>query len=301
MDREIAHRESEQTFGILAEQFLAVCEKSLRLATVSGYKRHLKTDAKRLQSHPINSITQAQIATLLNDIAKRGAVTANRCRATLTAFFSWAMGEGIALANPVANTNKREEKSRDRVLSDAELKAIWTALGEDDYGRIVKLLMLTGQRADEIAGLRWNEIGEDVITFAAERVKNKREHVVPLSEVASAIIPSERKGAHVFGRDDTGFQGWSKCKARLDEKLGKTVAPWRVHDLRRTVATGMAKLKVQPHVIEVVLNHASGHKAGVAGIYNRFDYLPEKTQALALWADHITAVVPDEAGVSRNT
>jgi integrase len=228
--------------------------------------------------------------------------------------FVWAMGEGLVDSNPVIGTNKPEEpKARDRVLTDAELAEIWAACRDDDFGRIVKLLLLTGQRRDEIGDLAWNEIDLErgVIELAVERTKNKRPHIVPVAPVAAAILEkaphrARPKGAvdYVFGESGSGgFSGWSKAKAALDRRINdararagagepQPIADWRLHDLRRTTATAMAdKLGVLPHIIEAVLNHVSGHKAGVAGVYNRAIYLPEKKAALARWAEHLEAVV----------
>jgi integrase len=220
--------------------------------------------------------------------------------------FVWGMTEELAAANPVISTRKREEKSRDRVLSDAELKVIWNAVDDDHYGAIIKLLMLTGQRANEIAGLRWSEIDfdRDVILLPAERTKNGRPHQVPMSGTVKEILgnagldvifsaqPRTEGRDLVFGYGVGPFSGWSKSKEALDAAIGnKIAAHWVPHDLRRTWATRMADLGVQPHVIEAVLNHVSGHRAGVAGIYNRAMYAKEKAEALNLWADHIAAVL----------
>ena len=207
-------------------------------------------------------------------------------------------------ANPVAATNRPQEPvSRDRVLSDGELREIWNACQDDDYGRIVKLLLLTGQRRDEIAALEWSEIDLDaaLITLPKERTKNKRAHDVPLSDLALSILPSPRHGRElVFGEGEGPFTGFSAAKRRLDERINaaraKPMPEWRLHDLRRTAATRLADLGVQPHIIEALLNHVSGHKAGVAGIYNRAAYAPEKRAALTLWAEHIPALVD---GVDR--
>jgi integrase len=217
------------------------------------------------------------------------------------------MQRGYADRNPVVGTPTRKEKSRDRVLSDAELKVIWKGLDADQYGAIIKLLMLTGQRANEIAGLRWSEIDfdRDMIVLPAERTKNSRVHQLPMSSTVREIVEArakEQEGENekrnekgrdlVFGYGDGPFSGWSKAKTTLDERLaGKLKSHWVPHDLRRTVATRMADLGIQPHVIEAVLNHVSGHKAGVAGIYNRSLYSSEKAAALAQWADHVTALI----------
>jgi integrase len=287
----VAKQEAEYTFAVLAERFLDARRPELRPATIGEYERHLRTDAKSLHRLPISVVTQADIARLLNNAP--GAVTANRLRSTLSAMFVWVMKEGVVLprGNPAALTNKRAEQPRDRVLSNDELKSIWLALDNDDYGDIVKLLILTACRAEEIAGLLWWEVGDSAINLPGSRTKNKRAHTIPLSEPAKAIIADIGRGkrTHVFGRDDTGFFGWTKCKQRLDQKLG--IPPWVTHDLRRTAVTGMAEIGVPPHIIEAVVNHVSGHKGGVAGIYNRATYDKEKREALNLWAEHVMALI----------
>ncbi|MFY9835462.1 MAG: site-specific integrase [Xanthobacteraceae bacterium] len=167
----------------------------------------------------------------------------------------------------------------------------------------MRLLILTGQRREEIGWLEWDEVDLDrrVIALPPERTKNKRLHELPLSTQARAILERQphRKGRdHIFGIGNGGFSGWSDCKVHLDgailDRRGRRAKPmpdWRLHDLRRTAATGMAELGVQPHIIEAVLNHVSGHKAGVAGIYNRAKYADEMRSALQCWADHVEALV----------
>jgi integrase len=215
------------------------------------------------------------------------------------------MGEGYADSNPVIGTNRASTgASRDRILKDGELVKIWSACRDDDFGWIVRLLMLTAQRRDEIAGLRRSEIEEDedenkLIALPKERTKNSRPHDVPLSAQALAVldeIEEDDERDLIFGYGEGGFSGYSKAKAALDERCG--VSDWTLHDLRRTAATRMADLGVQPHVIEAVLNHVSGHKAGVAGIYNRSTYAKEKRAALDLWGSHIQTLLAKAEGAN---
>jgi integrase len=305
MNKETARLEVDNTFAVLADQFLEARKPSWRTRTYEEIKRHLIKYAKSLRPFPITAVAQRNIANLLSDIAEeKGHVTANRVRSSLCAFFGWIIREGVRLpeGNVASYTNKREEGSRDRVLTDGELGLIWNACLDDDYGAILKLLMLTGQRANEIAQLHWNEVHDQQIVLPAERTKNARSHVIPLSEAAKGILTWFRKGDRkfVFGRDDTGFSGWGKAKEKLDARVAEAKKPlkhWTVHDLRRTVATGMAELGVQPHIIEAVINHVSGHKGGVAGIYNRATYDKEKREALNLWAEHLMAMVEGRAAV----
>ena len=199
-------------------------------------------------------------------------------------------------------TNKAsEDKPRERILTDRELAVIWNAAPANDYGRIVRLLMLTAQRRDEIGSLRRLEIDTagQMISLPGERTKNGRAHDVPLSGAALAElnVVSEREGSPlVFGSGEGGYSG-CRSRRRLWTQSCK-LDPWTLHDLRRTAATRMADLGVLPHVIEAVLNHVSGHKAGVAGIYNRSTYAAEKRAALDLWANHIRTVVAQAAGAN---
>jgi integrase len=156
-------------------------------------------------------------------------------------------------------------------------------------------LILTGQRREEIGGLRHSEICDGSIVLPGTRTKNKRAHVVPLAAAAQAILVKMPAGDDDFvcgnGRP---FTSWGYGKARIDARLAAAcikLDPWRVHDIRRSVATGMAEAGIAPHIVEAVLNHVSGHKAGVAGIYNRATYEREKRQALELWAEHVMALV----------
>jgi integrase len=194
----------------------------------------------------------------------------------------------------VVNTNRREEKTRDRVLSDAELRTVWRALEDDDYGMVVKLLMLTGQRAGEIAGLEWAEVNfkQVLISLPGERTKNGRPHNIPMSATVNSLLQSRDEADRhlIFGQGEGPFSGWSKAKTALDRRTGP-LKHWTVHDLRRTVATGMADIGIQPHIIEAVLNHVSGHKGGVAGIYNRSSYAAKKAAALARWDEHVSQIV----------
>jgi len=248
---------------------------------------------------PIDRITRRDVATrLLTITAEHGAPTAARARSSLSAMFVWAMGAGLVDANPVIGTNRPElPAGRDRVLDDSELTGIWRACNDDDYGRIVRLLILTACRREEVGAMTWDEIDVDrsMWTIPASRTKNGRTHVLPLPQVAIEIIksvPHVVDRDYLFGVRAAGFTLWSVHKRLLDARLG-TIPPWRIHDTRRSVATGMANLGVQPHIIETVLNHYSGHRAGVAGVYNKSPYEREVKAALSLWADHIQKLVED--------
>jgi len=295
-----ANLAADNTFEVLANQYLEARKSKWRPKSYNQITRHLLKYAKPLHRLPITAVSQRNIANLLTEITtESGEATSNRLRSTLCSLFSWVIKEGIRLpeGNVASYTNKHQEKSRDRVLTDAELKTIWKACPDSDFGAIIKLLILTGQRANEIGGLCWDEVHDEQIVLPSRRTKNKRAHVVPLSDPTRAILEQFRADGrtHVFGRiDSAGFDGWGYAKRTLDTQIAKDGKPsehWTVHDLRRTVATRMAELGVQPHIIEAVLNHVSGHKGGIAGVYNRATYDKEKREALNLWAEHVTAMV----------
>jgi len=243
----------------------------------------------------LNEITRAHVAQRLQAIRQESSdVTAGRARAQLAAFFTRAMQEGLAEANPVIGTKGQSERpQRDRVLSDDELAKVWRACHDDDFGRIVRLLILTGCRRGEIGGLRWSEIHDDAIHLPAERCKNGRAHIVPLTPLAMQIIesiPHRADRDFLFGeRSVDGFDTW-QAKTAFKDGISE---PWVIHDLRRTCATGLANLGFQPHVIECVLNHTA-HRAGVGGVYNKSPYAREVKTALLTWSDHIASIISGE-------
>jgi integrase len=247
----------------------------------------------------ITEITHPDIAARLSAITrKHSSHTAAAARRAISAFFRWAMQEGWCAANPVIGTRQPPEgKSRNRVLTNAELVAVWRACDDDEYGRIVRLLILNGSRPQEIGGMRWSEFDPDDLgtwTLPEERSKNYRAHIVDLSTAALAIIETvpRRQRDHLFGvRANRGFTLWAEGRTALDQRLAGAAKPFQLRDIRRTVATGMADIGIEPHVIEAVLNHYSGHRAGVAGVYNRSPYRQAVKAALMRWADHVQALV----------
>ena len=285
------------TLKTLAARYLDSKHAVLRPATYNAAERYFRIHWAPLHNRPVAVITRAEIAIRLQEIAKaHGRVAAARARTNLLALLSWAMREGIVDSNVALATNNPGLglPTRERVLDDSEVRAIWKAWGDDDFGAIVRLLLLTGQRRNEIADLRWSEVDFDAaeITFPPARTKNKRLHVVPLSGAALSIIkalPREAGRDLIFGAGDRGFTTWSHGKRAFDALVGN-LPRWTLHDLRRTAATGMADLDVDPHVIEAALNHASGSKRGVAGIYNRSSYERQKRTALDRWAEHVLAI-----------
>jgi integrase len=265
--------------------------------------------AARWAERPIGAIKRREIISLLDEYRARGAGTmANRALSALSKFFSWCCERDIVPASPTHGIRKPSpEVKRERVLSDFELAIVWKAAAAEGYpfGTLVQLLILTAQRRAEVGGVIWPEFDLVTCTWSipGSRTKNGRPHLVPLSEAAVGLIdvvPRFADGDFLFGLSGRSeFSGFSHAKARLDERIdklakkelaAKKVEPWTLHDLRRTAATRMADLGVMPHIIEAVLNHISGSKAGVAGTYNRSMYEPEKRAALELWAKHVAPV-----------
>jgi integrase len=298
-EKKVRRAEAAHTFGRVVEAYLEQKRDVLRPKSYNGIERYLSTYAKPLHNLPATAVDLKKIAVHLDTIAKEhGPVSANRARAALSAMFTWAMRRGLHNSNPVALTEERPEQSRDRVLTDDELALIWNAVGDGEYGIVVKLLILSGQRIGEIGGLRWSEINfaRGEISLPAERVKNNTAHTVPLSDAALGILRGRsRDGDNVFGRSARGFVGWGKGKTRLDQaltaKLGRPLPAWTLHDLRRTFATGLQRLGVRLEVTEACLNHISGSRGGIKGIYQRHDWAGEKATAMARWADHVMNVV----------
>jgi len=262
----------------------------------------------------IGEIERKDVIRLIDGVVDRGApVMGNRVLAHTRKLFNWAVSRDLIEASPCAGVSApAQETKRDRVLSGADLRALWAACDDvgEPFASIVRLLLLTGQRRDEVAGMRWAEVDVDAAqwTIPGERAKNGVPHQVPLSETALSILLSRPRvvaadGASVematYVFTTTGaspFSGFSKAKACLDAAMqrrlsGETgdvtgegaLAHWRLHDIRRTVATGLQRLGVRLEVTEAILNHVSGSRAGVVGIYQRHDWADEKRAALEAW------------------
>jgi len=297
-DRHDRRSKDKLTLRALVDDYLVAKRQQLRPRSFVEIKRYLTTGYfKPLHNLPIDSITRRDVAHRVVAIAREsGSPTAARARGALSAFFAWCMQMGLVEHNPTVGSAKpAESKPRDRVLSDDELAAVWHACPNNDFGRIVKLLILMPCRRAEIGDMRWSEINPDgTWTLPPERSKNGRPLALPLMPMARAIIESVPQLVtrdQLFGQRSHGFTRWVQDKCALDERLAGQVQSWHLHDLRRSVATRMADLGIMPHVIEEILNHRSGHKRGVAGTYNRSPYEREVRAALTLWEDHIRALV----------
>jgi integrase len=302
--------------GEIVEKYLAAREDEFRPKSYSEVKRYLERSWKPLHKRAVGTIVRADIVGVVDDLERdSGKVAADRARTALSAFFAWAIDRGYCDSNPTMNIRARNQNgSRTRVLTESELVEVWKACLDDDHGRIVRLLILTGQRRTEIGDIAWPEINiaERQIDLPETRTKNGRAHIVPLSVEALTIIEDipRREGRDLlFGRGAGGFSGWSKAKAELDGRIAaagtkvshrpsaKSIPSWTLHDLRRSFVTHINERKLAPpHVVEAIVNHVSGHLAGVAGVYNKALYLAERRQALELWGAHITALVEGCSG-----
>jgi integrase len=298
--RERAERRDKDRVNLRAmiDEYLLAKEARVRPRTFEGIRRYLMKDYfKPLHGMAVDAVTRRDVAARLVVITREhSSISAARARAALSEFYVWALESGLVEANPVIGTPKPMDTTpRERVLSDVELAAIWRACNDDEYGRIVRLLILLGSRRGEIGGMCWSEIDLDRATWTlpAKRSKNGRKHELPLMPMALGIItavPRMVSRDQLFGTRAAGFTSWARNKPELDKRSGVT-EPWTVHDIRRSVATRMADLGVAPHVVEEILNHQSGHRSGPAGVYNRSRYGNEVRAALAMWEDHIHALV----------
>jgi integrase len=249
----------------------------------------------------ITSIGRRDILDLIDGVADRGTpIAARRLHSRLHRFFQWAVGRGIIQTNPMVALPKPggNEKSRERVLTDAEIVKVWRAAQEVGYpyGTAVQLLALTGARREEISALRWDEIIDGTITLAGDRTKNGEPHIIPLSAPARALLdglPKAETGDLVFPGPSGSIKSWPRYFEKLKKIAG--IADWRLHDIRRTVATGLQKLGTALTVTESVLGHTAGSRGGIVGVYQKHNYQPEKTAALEAWGAHVMALV--EGGI----
>ena len=296
---------SELTIVTTGEQIRRYIQErgsDVRPRSLLEIKRHLSRRFEALHTLPLREITRDRIVNEVIRIAKEhGRTEADRARASLSAFFASCIERDLLDANPCVGIKRRAPgKSRERVLTLDELKAVWQACDwDDDYPRIVRLLLLTGQRRLEIADLSWDEIDLDKreIRLPAERCKNGRAHVVPLSDHALAIletIPHRAGRKLLFGTGSGGFSGWSAAKRKLDAKLCDVVAPFVLHDLRRSLATHCADMEfAPPHIIEMALNHHSDTRAGIIQVYQRSNHLKQRRELMEKWGAHIAALAGD--------
>ena len=301
-DPVIEARSNEMTFRHIMDEFIQLhIERKLKPNTATCYKSALQSRFLPVWSEKkITDIERKHIVEVLDKMVADGqGGAANYSYSVISKFFSWCVSRDFIETNPCTGVERPAPlQSRDRVLSDYETATIWPLAENIGYpfGNIVQLLILTGQRRSEVANMEWDHISwqERVWHIPATGTKNKKAHSLPLSGAALSILtdtPRVNNSKFVFparGSATTSYSGFSKSKRRLD-KLAEINA-WTLHDLRRTAATGMARFEVPPHVVERILNHTSGTFGGVAGVYNRFGYLPEMRDALEKWSGHVMSL-----------
>jgi integrase len=320
-EREEAERRSKAgTFAPVAERFIAGHLPRLRTRRV--YEALIRRELiPALGDRPIGEIRPRDIVAMLEAIVARGVPQAGRVRlasggehaarhalAALRKIFAWALSrdvEGLE-ANPCARVKADDlfggaVRARDRVLNPAELRAVWRAAEAEGYpfGDLVRALLLTGQRLREIGNARWSEVGEAALAIPAARMKNKEAHSLPLTDRMRALLdglPRFGDGDFLFttttGRLPIG--GFSRAKRRLDVKIaegGDTIAHWRLHDLRRSARTGMAKAGILPFIAELVIGH---RQSGVHAVYDLHTYDAEKRAALEKWEARLMEIVAPE-------
>jgi integrase len=325
-DKRQARAETEgRSFGEVAARFIERYAKAnTRESSWKEAERLLNVEAfPRWRHRQLDDIKRADIVELLDGIVDRGAsTTANRVLACVRRLFNWTVERGLLERSPCEGVRPpAAETSRDRVLSDAELLTLWRVADGIawPFGYVLQLLILTGQRRDEVAAMRWSEIDLDKRTWIIprERSKNGIAHEVPLSDPVMAILESLPRimaggRASEFVFTSTGaspVSGFSRAKLRVDAAIikheraasqdpqaVKAWPRWTVHDLRRTFASGAARLGIGLPTIEKILNHTSGSFRGVAGVYQRHEFSQEKRIALEAWAAHVTSLAAPRAG-----
>ncbi|WP_420102160.1 tyrosine-type recombinase/integrase [Bosea sp. (in: a-proteobacteria)] len=299
-------------------------------------ERYLLRDAASLRSHDaikaileretkdrwanklIRDITKRDVVAMVDSIVDRGSpIAANRALAHTRRVFAWALGRDLVAANPCDGIAKQPEKSRDRVLTRVELADIWAAAEDMAYpfGRIVQMLMLTGQRLREVAEAEWTEfdLAGAAWTIPPDRAKNDERHVVPLSPAVLSLLadlPRLGKPARFLFTTTTesAVSGFNRAKQAVDRRLRaidieraeesgippESVPPrehWTFHDIRRSVATGMAEIGIMADIVERVLNHKGVSRTGIRAVYQRFDHMPERRAAMLRWATEVEQIV----------
>jgi integrase len=290
-----------QTIEELATLFMErYAKKNTRERTWQETERIFNRDVlPAWKGRMLDSIRRRDVVALLDDIAGKHAVHANRVLAAVRRMFSWACERDLLEASPCFGVKAPSpEVSRDRVLSDDELRLVMRAAEklEAPFGPYVRMLVLTLQRRNEVSGMKWGELNlaEATWTLPASRTKNASEHILPLPGAAMAILEAMKKerfadALFVFtGTGRSPVSGFAKLKKRIDRLIeaenGEPIAPWRFHDLRRSGASKMPRLGVALPTVEKILNHTSGSFGGVVGVYQRHSFADEKRQALETWA-----------------
>ena len=302
--RKAAHQ--ALTLAALLDQWSALRLADKRESYAAEAVRAIKVAFPKQLPLPAADLDRATVVRILDGLTKDGKpAMAARTAAYARACYQWAIRRGSIEANPFAALPINPTVKRERALTDAELRAIWQATTKPgSFNSIVRVLMLTAQRRDEVADMAWSELSDDRSTWTipASRAKNGQDSIVPMAPQVQAILeaaPRYKGNPLVFPGERGAFSGWSKSKDRLDRDSG--VKDWRLHDLRRTAATGLQRLGVRLEVTEAVLNHIAGSRAGIVGVYQRHSWAEEKRLALNAWGEHIAAIVEGRTAADNVT
>jgi integrase len=298
-------------FSNYAERFERSCVgRGWKVLVARSFRIHVKPV---LGNKPLPKITRSDVVAVFDRMPDCQVANRRNVFAVLRRMFRWAVSRGDIDRSPMEGMETPPAvKARDRWLSDQELARIWEHAPKTHhcFGPIVRLLIVTGQRREEVSSLSWEELEqlERMWTLPGDRAKNGEPNRVPLNELAVAVLDAvagkstwPRRGKVFSTSTGGGFTGYHKGKEKLDRMVaedgGDPIAPWRLHDLRRTLATGFQRLGVRFEVTEAVLNHVGGSRAGVAGIYQRHDWKEEKREALDLWNNHVVSILAKADGV----
>jgi integrase len=293
---------SSPTLGALVDSWATLHLKDKRPAYAREAARAVRFTFAALLKRPVAVLDRAAI---LQIIDRSKPIAAARATSYAASCCQWAKKRGTINVNPFADLPKAPDGSRERVLTDEEIAKIWAATTAiTPYNGIVRLLLVTGQRRSEVARLEWCELDADLATWTlpGARAKNNATHVIPLSALAKRVIidyGATHTSDHLFPGTDTRelFGNFARPKDALDQASG--VAGWTLHDIRRTVATNLQRLGVRLEVTEAVLNHISGSRGGIAGVYQRHDWAEEKRAALAAWGERLQAIVKSRPAADK--
>ena len=280
----------EYDYEAVVAEYIDDCRRRLRGTTLKGYELYLGNIAFK---GPVSKVTQGEVLRAIEGYT-RSPSSQNYAFTTFKVFFNWLVRRQFLRSNPLSALNRPNPTlSRDRVLNEDEVGTIlaYTSANPGRFNNIVKLLLFTGQRKGEIAGLKWSEVDGDMLVLPPARTKNKHSHVVPLAPCALELLTRIEGGStYVFGtrEDDKPFNGWSRAQRRIIAETG--LDHFTLHDLRRTFATLHAQIGTPIHVTERLLNHRSGAISGVAAVYNRHSYVEEMRDAMVSYDRHLVEI-----------
>ena len=308
-DKQRRREAVDLAFSQYGDRFADSCKGTgWRRLVLRSLRLHLKPV---LASKPLPTITRADVVSVFDQMPPEQVANRRNVFAVLRRLFRWAVSRGDLPSSPLEGMETPPPvKARERWLSDDEIRLIWNTAPKCHrcFGPIVRLLIATGQRREEVTGLAWEEVNrnEGLWTLPGNRTKNGEPNSIPLNDLAIEELDAVARGdkwprrGRVFPTSTGGaFTAYSKGKDKLDKLIaddeGAPLPPWRLHDLRRTLATGFQRLGVRFEVTEAVLNHVGGSRSGVAGIYQRHDWKEEKRAAVRAWNDHLVGIFGNQA------